>query len=496
MSPNRLRIARLSVLLAALFCGASYAYFIAAGKPTDWPSYSRHYDSLAEGFRAGHLHLAEEPSEQLMRQPNPYDPRLRHLWKWDITLHDGKYYLYWGPVPAALLAVVKSTLGIEQPVEDYALVLCFLLVRLAAGTWLMWALLRRCFPAAPLWLAPVGTLLMGWASPVPFFASRSSIYEASIAGGQAFVVLGFALAFEAQLRERSRAWLFALASGCWGLAVGCRVSLALALAVVTGVTCVTLLYRRHRERAAWLEVAATGLPIATAVALLGLYNYLRFGSVRDFGLDEQLSTMKFTFSFVHFPANLYSYLFRELALTCQFPFVRVPSDLGAAAFPEGFPLPDGHAAGEPVLGLLVGLPFLVLAFPAALAGASPRLRKALWSSGAAGSTRGTLAAWTIVVASILATLPLLPALGLWMATIRYEVDIVAAIVLLGIVGAAVLLVQSRGVLRWASAALVVALACYSLLVGLLLGFQGYYDHFQRHNPELFQAWQTMKVCER
>jgi hypothetical protein len=80
-----------------------------------------------------------------------------------------------------------------------------------------------------------------------------------------------------------------------------------------------------------------------------------------------------------------------------------------------------------------------------------------------GEGRERLAAWTFAALLALATLPLLPALGLWTAVMRYEVDVVAAWVLRHRVFAVRL---RRGGSRWAAdqfaAPYVVAVAVWSV----------------------------------
>lgn len=489
-SPLATRGTKLWVALATLFCAVSYVFFVSAGKLDNWPPSSQFYSLLADGFRAGHLHLVEPPNPLLLQQPNPYDPSLRHLWHWDTTLHEGQLYLYWGPVPALLLAPFRALFGMQQPFYDSWLVLLFLQVRLWAGAWLTWAVLRRCFDAAPAWLAVLCALMFGLTSPIPFFASRPSIYEASISGGQAFVVLGLCFTFAALARGQRRLLLLACGSACWGLAIGCRVSLAVALGCAVLVTCVALVYDRRDLRSALRECVPAVVPMSALVFLLLYYNYARFGSFLDFGIDEQLSTMKFTFSFAHFLPNLYSYSLRGMETLCRFPFLRVLSDLDARAFPEGFPLPPDHKAGEPVLGLLRGVPF-VLFLPVALAAAGhPRLRQVFNRQ----DDRPRLGLWLVAAALTLATLPLLPALGLWMATIRYELDVIAGVSLLGTVGAAALLGRTRGAWSWAATTLIAVLGVGTVLVGFLLGFQGYYDHLRTFNAPLFEKLQRIEVC--
>ena len=489
-SPLGTHSTKLWVALATLFCAVSYVFFVSAGKLKDWPPSSQFYSLLADGFRGGHLHLSVPPNPALLAQPDPYHPSLRPLWHWDTTLHEGQLYLYWGPVPALLLAPFRTLFGMEQPFYDSWLVLLFLQVRLWAGAWLVWAVLRRCFTSAPSWLAVLSALIFGLTSPIPFFAARPSIYEASIASGQAFVVLGLCFTFAALAREHRRGLLLACGSACWGLAIGCRVSLAVALGCAALLTCAALLYKRPNLRGALGECVFALAPFSTLVLLLLYYNYARFGSFLDFGLDKQLSTMKFSFSLTHFLPNLYSYTLRGMETLCRFPFLRVLSDLDARAFPEGFVVPPDHKAGEPVLGLLRGVPFCLLIPVALSAAVHPRLRQ-VFSRGT-GTLR--IAVWLVATALTLATLPLLPALGLWMATMRYELDVIAGITLLGTVGAAALLGATRGTWRWAATVLIAVLGGGTVLVGFLLGFQGYYDTLQTFNAPLFEKLQRIEVC--
>ena len=80
-------------------------WYITAGMLTHWSPYSRYYDRQADAFLAGQLSLLEAPPAALATLPNVYDVRQRSGidYIWDASYYNGKYYLYWGPVPAWLL---------------------------------------------------------------------------------------------------------------------------------------------------------------------------------------------------------------------------------------------------------------------------------------------------------------------------------------------------------------------------------------------------------
>src|SRR5271170_3296922 len=63
------------------------------------------YARLADGFLHGQLSLPARPDPRLLVLTNPYDPKANAgLRLDDAVLFNGKYYIYWGPVPALLTA--------------------------------------------------------------------------------------------------------------------------------------------------------------------------------------------------------------------------------------------------------------------------------------------------------------------------------------------------------------------------------------------------------
>ena len=63
-----------------------------------------HYEYMVDGFLSGHLYLSLPPPKELLALPDPYDPTQNIRYRlWDVSLYQGKYYLYYGPTPALLL---------------------------------------------------------------------------------------------------------------------------------------------------------------------------------------------------------------------------------------------------------------------------------------------------------------------------------------------------------------------------------------------------------
>ncbi|HXU03832.1 MAG TPA: hypothetical protein VN903_22875, partial [Polyangia bacterium] len=309
-----------------------YVFFVSAGRFTHWPTYLTFLDDQAEGFRAGHLHFAIEPAAALLAKANPFDPAWKSLWYWDASLYNGHYYLYWGPVPALLLAGFKTVFRVHARVGDQVVVFALASVQALAGLLLIDRMHRRLFPALPGLLVAAAVAVFAFANPTPYNLARAGVYEAAIVGGHAFLIAGLLFAFDAVSvvgRQRSR---LALAGACWVAAVGCRASIAPAVAVLAVVTCWLIAPRdasRWRLRA--LALGWLGTPIAIGVVLLLTYNKLRFDAWLDFGRHYQLTWIAFGSSPSYLPANLWSYLLRQGSLRCTFPYLFSISDMGARA---------------------------------------------------------------------------------------------------------------------------------------------------------------------
>jgi hypothetical protein len=102
--------------------------------------------------------------------------------------------------------------------------------------------------------------------------------------------------------------------------------------------------------------------------------------------------------------------------------------------------------------------------------------------------------------AIAATMTIAPALGLWMATMRYLLDFTSGATLLAAIGCFAVWERvadkALGV-RLLAATPIIAFAAYSAALGVLLGFTGYSGHFQHQNPGLFQALQKeVSLCSR
>lgn len=116
------------LVFLVIFAFWSYLWISTTGRLDQWPSGKNYYNLLAQAFQRGQLHLLLEPAPELLSLENPYDFRSREniSYLWDASLYQGKYYLYWGPVPG-LIGMLFSALTL-RPVTDAGIVFVFLVM--------------------------------------------------------------------------------------------------------------------------------------------------------------------------------------------------------------------------------------------------------------------------------------------------------------------------------------------------------------------------------
>jgi len=491
---RRGRFALTVAILCSLMAVMGYA---TAGTFTRWFSYPHtYYDRLAEAFRHGQLALLEQPDESLrsIPDPYPYENRQDARYLWDISYYKGRFYLYWGPTPALVLAAAKSV--VNRVIEDQVLAIGFLLGIAGLLPWIayrLWQVVPSPLKAGCLLVfLPAISLNLYLLWPT----GRPGVYEAAILGGQFFLLAGIAALIEAVCRPQT-GWGWYLAAGlAVGLAIGSRLTLAVS-AVWLGLMVVWFNHARFRQpHGAFLaHSAAFGLPVLFSLALLMAYNAARFGNPLESGLSYQLGIPGYPperawlFSARYLLPNLYHYLLRPPVWRAEFPFVFVPF-IPETRWPSFIRLPEHYIAHESQAGWLWIFPLLLLIPPGVLL-VLRRLRLHVarngsdnWLSVAALEPRVWLL--TVLLGSGVGQTAVL--LLYFFPSMRFQIELLPLLAL----SAWITFLWLRQVLqhhRWLSglfSLLVAGLALYSLTIGLLGGFAAAEELFANNNPLLFR----------
>lgn len=352
----------------AAFVILIYVWFASSGSWTHWVSATRYYADLANAFEHGQLHLTTRPSRELLNLSNPYDPEQRKgiAFPIDYALYKGKFYMYWGPVPALMLVVVKPF--VAGKVGD--LILAFIFVSgIFLSQYLLLLRLWDCFfRHSPVWMLLLSILASGLSGPWMYMLvnePNGRIYEAAISGAQFFLLGGLVVMALALAKSNVSYSSLALAGLLWGLAVGTR----LVLAVPVGIVCIIITYRVWMAHPSFknflLKLIALGLPLGLCFVAIGWYNWARFGSFMNTGFIYSLAhqdMLKYSdslFSPIYVFQNVYNYILNAPTIITHFPFL-LSKGRTENIFPFLFSLPEVYQA-QPITGLLYLAPISVFA---------------------------------------------------------------------------------------------------------------------------------------
>jgi hypothetical protein len=413
---------------AAIVCGCLALAWTSLGHwrlPQIGPRQADYNNLLVSGFEKGSLALDIEVPRALREAKDPLALFKQTPWiaPHDLSLYHGKFYSYYGAVPAVVLFwPFRVLFGHDLPLVMGSL--CFGMGAFAVISLLWLRIVRDHFPRAG-WITRIaGLCALGLAGGQWALARRVSIWEPSIEAGNFFLVVMLACSYGALGARRPWPWL--AASGlALGLATGSRPTLAAAgFGLIPLVLAIGWRPGEAGTAPQWKRLArpifAAGLPLAAVVALLLYYNWARFGNPFELGLNYQLSTWngenKTAFSPTFIPFNAFLYLISSPQWGRYFPFLH----------PIDYPgLPRGYYGYEYVYGALLVCPVLwwALGIPALIRGAGSAVRSF------AAVVLGVAAGTTLVIFCFNT------------AAARYETDFLPWWVFFGILGWA--LVEDR-----------------------------------------------------
>lgn len=360
-----------------------YMWLVSMGTWIQSPARMSYYDALATAFRHGQLFLEIKPDPALLALSDPFDPGAREHVPFlsDASLYQGRYYLYFGPVPALLLLLPKIVFS--GVIGDANLVFAFV-----CGIFLSLALLilriwRRFFPSISPWMVAASILVVGLISPFGWvLGSRAEVHDAAIASGQFFFLAGMHTALDALNRGSIGKSKAILTGAFWAGAMGSRITQV--VPIVCMLVLISVVTVRHYRRLGILRKSAQALlpfvvPLVLGAVALGWYNWTRFGSVLETGIAYQLALQHIQkyrqelFSVGYVFQNLYNYLLFPPQLRPNFPYIRSMPGIMTSVIPS-LRLPELYYA-ERMTGMVFIAPFLLFAFVPAFAGRLGNARK-------------------------------------------------------------------------------------------------------------------------
>jgi hypothetical protein len=248
------------------------------------------------------------------------------------------------------------------------------------------------------------------------------------------------------------------------------------------------------------------MPLVLGVALLGFYNYVRYGNFLETGFRYMMSRNDLprmlesglVFNPIYLLPNLFYLLIAPIQFRAMFPIIRpLWRELSAVSmFLARFNIPDEYHI-EDITGILVAMPTIFLVgFLVWDMLCNWRLRSIderrvpedKQTQSRNPGFRRTI--WVILFAAILAATPIF--LFFWVAT-RYFLDAVPLFAILAAVGAWLLYEATRGfpLKRPLAVIFILTTVFLGILISFLLAISGADSRFDDLNPALFETLSSL-----
>ena len=278
------------LIAGVLLCGIAFLY----PSTRNCNSTLNSYGYLAEAFSKGHTYVFEERTDELMELAaldNPYDYNERlekgtkHLV--DYAYYNGHYYVYFGVVPCLLVYLPWYLITGQYALNSVVMAVMGIFIATAAAL-LLYYIVERYFQKASAFTIAVGYILLIFGMLLPYMLSCSSVYIIAQASGLLFALLGLGQLIKAgnSMTEKNRSLRFAFGILFYSLAIGCRpqfgISVIIAIPFVYEYVMDKNVSLKKKLLALLVPSVSIGLPLM-------IYNYVRFGSVFDFGAYYNLT---------------------------------------------------------------------------------------------------------------------------------------------------------------------------------------------------------------
>lgn len=301
--------------------------------------YHYQYHQLAVALSQGKVSIEagnEVTREALLGLENPYDFNLRMQMVpeagnvWDISYYQGQFYVYFGIVPVLLFYLPYYLLfhGAFPTWIGVFLMGCGVL----GGTYyLLGTIRRRWFPEGNYVWYLLLSVIMGNGLNLYCALFHADFYYLPIVMALCFSLWGLGLIVSAADKwdRREKGYVIPKLAGgalCLALTAGCRpqflvgsfLIIPILLPVLLGEKNILQQVRRRNGK----RLLAIVLPYVIVAAGLMYYNFVRYGSVFDFGANYNLTNNDMThrgFQWGRLPDGIFMYLFQPFNLRLGFP---------------------------------------------------------------------------------------------------------------------------------------------------------------------------------
>lgn len=300
----------------------------------DWWPANMEYEELTDALLDRQVYLHRSAPESLKQCVNPYDPYEREvvttaagereLAVWDYAYYNGRFYSYFGVVPAILFfAPVKLLTG--HHLATWNLVMACTIAYCVACYWFIYEICKRWFRQASYGLYLLLSVFFSFASSIIYLVYQGVVYSVPIITSLLFGVIGLSFWLSARSGNAlSKGRLF-VGAAFIALIMGCRPQLVLICLLAVPIFWEeTVKERLFFSRKGVANTICVVLPFLLVGCMVMYYNQLRFGSPFDFGAAYNLTSNDMTHKgwvWERIPLGVFCYCLMPSTVSAKFPFL-------------------------------------------------------------------------------------------------------------------------------------------------------------------------------
>lgn len=299
-----------------------------------WPAHGQ-YNELADALEKGQVFLDRKPPKSLENATNPYDGAIRwncvvtegnEHFDIDYAYFEGRYYSYFGPVPAILFFIpYKLITGTQCRTWD-VVTLCTILFCLASFG-LIYVIGKRYFSNLSYGIYLLMSSFYFWGGAVVYLVYTGNVYSLPIISSLLFGTLGLTMWIAARKDGYLRKRYLLMGSFLIALIIGSRPQLAIILFLAFPIFGKEIIEEREFfSKKGVINTLLVIIPFLIIGCSMMWYNYARFHSPFDFGANYNLTSNDMThrgFIFDRFSLGVFCYLLQPLNISPKYPFMHI-----------------------------------------------------------------------------------------------------------------------------------------------------------------------------
>ena len=290
---------------------------------------------FVEALENGQTYLLEEPSEKLLSLENPYDTVERSSIKrgedyiWDTALYNNHYYVYFGILPALILFlpfhIITGTF-----LKTSVVVLLFSVLSAIMLALIIEYIFKKHFSKLPFKMLVFSEISILFGSFLIWINVAPRFYEMVNVAGLYFSLQGIYLFLTIKKGGELSFKKLGLGALCLALAVACRPTTLIASIIIIPIIWNLFKQKKANKKEVLKLILVVMIPYIVVGLLLMYYNYIRFGSIFEFGAKYQLTMndmRNLKNRLITIPAGFIYNLFNLPSFIGEFPFMQVNSNI-------------------------------------------------------------------------------------------------------------------------------------------------------------------------